>query len=559
VGAFVALLHAFLTAFGWAPHMDAWPSTAQAQPSQVQARVIVQGFSGPHSGDARKAVLRSFKQFADEVEVVSDREVAATERKLGITTYTQDDFARVASELWVTAVIRGRVEDQGGRWVAQVEVWNPYTNKVVGQTTWASSSKRFVTSMEKTSYAHLRPHILQANKGGNAIVQGSGRQGATTAPWASGMAEPPPPKKRIREADETPWNPHGSVVEEGPGDAESLSSARATGSDSGASFVYKKPWLTLALQLGMLSRNLQAQALVYNRTRSGGQPDDVIPEERSYNSGGLGAPELGVLAEFFPGKLLDSKVLEHIGLIASVRQSMLLSSSACRMRDDLRTPCADEERITIGTSQSELFGGLRGRLQVGDADQPLILQADAGIGIFSFAFNVDDLKQVEFPSVVPSLSYTYTQLAAGLRYVISPYFQPAAQFAYRIGMNQPDTYFVWGGATTGANATQPLTGPSSGYLFGLEVRSEAPYLFEGAFISLLFDYFAFSTTFRGQAGCAPGVNCEAGGQADWDNNNPWEIWPTDQNGVVAPGIGGIQSTVSDNYMRLGLAIGFMLR
>ncbi len=68
------------------------------------------------------------------------------------------------------------------------------------------------------------------------------------------------------------------------------------------------------------------------------------------------------------------------------------------------------------------------------------------------------------------------------------------------------------------------------------------------FATVGIEFFRFTTKFRGQTDCATisvtGERC-----ADYEL---WEPWPEVDNQVV----GGLLDPVEDNYLRLGLTIGY---
>ena len=92
---------------------------------------------------------------------------------------------------------------------------------------------------------------------------------------------------------------------------------------------------------------------------------------------------------------------------------------------------------------------------------------------------------------------------------------------------------VWG--------TQTSSAP--GFLLGLEVKSGMPYLLRGLYVSLLFQYFAFSTTYEGDTACM---------------SEPCTAWTPTTAGAPWQPI-RVPEPVGDAYLRLGASVGYEFR
>jgi hypothetical protein len=159
------------------------------------------------------------------------------------------------------------------------------------------------------------------------------------------------------------------------------------------------------------------------------------------------------------------------------------------------------------------------------------------------------LQELDYFSIVPSMEYQY--LAVGGGFQVSPIpdvLSVAARFDWRPGLQ------------AGARAREVWgvdTGPANGILIGAELRHDATWLAEGAFVALRFEYFYFQTTFRGQVGCAVALTCPTlPPDQQYMDDNLWEPWPVDGASQV---VGGIPATVTDHHVRWGLYAGYAFR
>ena len=166
------------------------------------------------------------------------------------------------------------------------------------------------------------------------------------------------------------------------------------------------------------------------------------------------------------------------------------------------------------------------------------VSADLGYGLFQFILDPDDLLVLERNSIVAPMDYRYVHIGAGIDYGIVPtYLTAGLRLAYRLGLSVgDDAKRIWGTETSNIG----------GFLIGLDLRTEAPYIADGVFAMFSFEFFRFSTDFRGQTACS--MPDAAGSCPSGDLWEPWPASPDLSENVT----GGLQNTVDDNYIRLGL-------
>src|SRR4030095_603443 len=115
---------------------------------------------------------------------------------------------------------------------------------------------------------------------------------------------------------------------------------------------------------------------------------------------------------------------------------------------------------------------------------------------------------------------------------------------YRLGFDVgSDAKRIWGVNTANFR----------GIDLGLKLKSEAPYLFKGAYFMVLAELFRFVTRFSGQTAC----RSEPCGTTQTNTPDLWEPWPFE--GELANVTGGLKKPVHDNYLRLVAGFGFELK
>ncbi|MDQ3034271.1 MAG: hypothetical protein M3Y87_17825, partial [Myxococcota bacterium] len=343
-------------------------------------------------------------------------------------------------------------------------------------------------------------------------------------------------------AGEEPWYQRREVDDEVPGGEDDGEPEPARPASS------RFDSFRLALSGGSVWRSMQTTASVYAIRRGQPAPDPattLYDESRGYTSSGIGHAELGVEAELYPGALGD-QIFPWLGVLVSFRHSAFLASYGCRRS---AAECQGDGRIQIGTDQLDVSAGLRGRYRFGERRGDFQIFLEALWGMSTFTLDTAALQLIDFDSIIPPMEYQYLAIGGGFEVAPVPdLFVVAARIDYRPGLQiGAKTREVWG----------VDTGPASGFLLGLELRHEATWLAEGAFAALRFEYFQFTTDFRGQVGCATPSGCpDIPPDQQYMDNALWEPWPVDASGDV---VGGIGSGVTDHYVRWGLYLGYAFR
>ena len=482
---------------------------AFAAPTSVEAqgrRVAVDAIRGPRGGRARTLLVSSLEDAG--YVVVSDREIDEARDRLGIGSRpSDDDWINIARELDVIAVIDGRVSRARRSWRLSVRVRNGADGAILGDEGWGGRTTGAIDGVGRNGAERLRGYLDGASAPSTVMVGTPPVDGET--PWYAGTdAEEPEPE------------------EPAPASAtERYDSFRISASG------------------GTLWRSMGAVAEVYRARREAGVLDaSTFDEDRRYQSGGIGHFELGLEAEFYPGALGDQP-FPYLGLLLSVRNSVGLGSSACPYNQ----PC--DERVAIGTNQTDVQAGARGRYRFGPSRRDFELMVEVLYGYSTFTFDTDALQRIDRNAILPPMEYQYVSLGGGFRYGIVPdYLSVALRADYRAGIS------VGAGARTVWGLD---TGAPSGFLFGLELIHEATWIAEGLFATLRLEYFQMMTTFRGQVGCAdPTRTCDVMGDP-WLDEGLWELWPVD--GTIDDVVGGVHDPVSDHYVRWALYIGYAFR
>ncbi len=493
-------------------------------------RVVVEDFRGPAAGRVRSQLVAGL-QNRDEIEVVSRAEVSRAARELRIRrrNYTEDDYVQLARELNVAAFIDGRTSRRRRRWAVTLRVRSGADGMVLGSESWGGRTIGSLNAVRRTGYTRLRPHLDAAQSPAPQATQ------QTVVAATDG---------------ETPWYAAGEEEEGGGLDGEELEEEEVSEPVEEGT---RQDALRVALVVGSLRRSMAARAFVINdctqvmengmsfanpSCRQMGGPE-MLPEDRTYESGGVGHMEAGVEAVLYPGAFGDAQEIPWFGVVGSFRHSLFLNSFGF-------TPAG--EQIEVPTTQSELYLGARGRYRFGEVRSAAEVTADIGYGNFSFELEEAALKQLERSAVLPPMSYGYLMLGAGVSYGFVPvYLRAGIEASWRLGLGVGDAAReVWGTQTT----------DMSGFSFAGTLHSEAPYIADGVYFQVGVEYFRFTTTFRGQTACVDGSF--DGNPDDCSDREPWEPWPYEA-GDFDTVTGGIPEPVNDDYLRLSVAIGYALR
>lgn len=525
----------------------AWATPGRAE---TPKRVVVEPFSGTEATSLRAALIEDLQQ-QPSVVMVPLPEVNEAKRRLKLRSLTRSkDYRRLSHALNVAVFVSGSVRRDRRSWVLAVRVRNGATGEVEATPSWSGRTLAALRTVRRTAYQRLAKAmaasepagpeaervkapvaavaVLPAGAGNGAATGAATNvadpQGTAAAPWFSGI-EP------------TASSPIANPVET----AAAESAVQPTDRN--------QRWeaFSLGLEFGFLFRDLSAQAGVFERFRNpmlATTNNNVISETRKYQSGAPGGMELGVRAEFYPGAFGRRQLFPWLGVVGSFHHSLALGLDG----PPCTQPGCPTMPVSLGVTQSELYAGLRGRVRFKHPQHGPRLFFDVGFDQFRFMLDSNDLAQTDRSTIVPPLVYNTVQFGAGVRFsLVRTYLIMSLNAGGRFGLSLGDgARRIWG--------TQTKAG--HGVLLGMELRSEAPYLFRGAYWTFNTQFFGYFTKFRGQTACRSG-NCPPTA-----NNNPdlWEPWPyegTDTEKIL-PG-GGIKGTVKDLYLRFNFGFGYAFR
>lgn len=451
-------------------------------------------------------------------EIVSDRDVDAARRRLGIGDSPSDDeWVQLAADLEVRAFLDGRVTRARRSWRLTVRVRNGLDGAELGDESWGGRTTGAIDGVGRSGASRLESYLSAArapSAGGRAADRTTGEDG--DAPWWAGGP--------TGGGDEEDDDEEGEAEETEPGDTERHDSFR------------------VSLSGGSLWRSFWATAEVYAAQRDPSVTDSrTIMERRGYEGSNA---ELGIEAELYPGALGDQP-FPWLGILVSFRNSAGLSSNACRA--DVAGSC---ERVAISTNQMDVQAGARGRYRFGPSRRDFELLVEVLYGLSSFMLDTETLQIVDRNAIIPPMEYQYVSFGGGFRYGVVPNaFTIGLRADYRAGI---------GIGTAGKNVWGLETGAPSGFLVGLELTHEASWLVEGLFASFRLEYFQMMTQFRGQVGCADAMNCTIDPEP-WRDDGLWELWPSSSATTPDDVVGGIADPVTDHYVRWGIYVGYAFR
>ncbi len=490
-----------------------------AAPAHAQSpQIAVERIRGPQGGRLRTLLVRNLENHGlvvvDRSRVEEAARGATGRRRLN----DDDDYAIVARELNLKAFIEGRVARVRRNWTLRLTIRNGADGLRLGTVRWTGRTLGALRSVGRNAHRRLRELLALA-----------------TAP------APPAPRPIEPAPGETPWYRRGTAQQpeaaaSGDEDEEESTDAATPPRWSG---------LRIGLLAGTLRRSMSAEAFVDPTFRTPFTPGAPARETREYRSAGLGHLELGFHAALFPGALLPDPVVPWLGLLVRFRHSAGLSSEgpSCLPAQEPRGAegrCPTVDVVPIETSQQDLFLGARVDGNLGDDRRGPWVTADLGWGRFSFELAPRDLALLDRTFIVPPLRYDYVHVGAGARYGVHELVQLGARAAYRIGLGLgTEAKSIWGEDST-------FTG---GFQVGLDLVHYLSYLTDGLFATLSFEFFRFTTKFRGRTQCrTPGPDNLC------DPYELWEPWPETDGEIT----GGIPDPVKDDYLRLSLTVGYEL-
>ena len=569
------------------------PALAQGELGVVAVRRI----SGPEGRSLRNALASGLELVGYSV-VGEDELVRAAHEALGPAARPDDDLSAVASHLGLLAFVRGTVARRGRQWRLTLVVHGPDGSRA-GSAAFGSRALTGLRSVRTRGPQRLARYFA-----------------AAPAPASSTSAEEPTPPSRSadsrratgpsggdpnwfgsggnadRRPRETPSNDDVFVSEYGDEDDEGgyrYDEREAAGDgnhrdryrpdddrrhredddrryredddyrydedddhrydeddedDAAAEAPFDK--LELAVYMGYSRRSMAAQVHVDPRFRAPFQVGPALAESRDYAGGGM---ELGLSGRIAPGAFLKDPVAPWLQLGVTFRSTVGLATlgNSCSSADEPpggRVCPAAAVPIEIGTVQREIGANLRVDYRFGDTRRGPFITAEFGVHVFQFLLDLNALAQLTRINIAPPMEYTSIHIGAGVRYGLTDTLWAGLRGAYRPGTRiGTDAMRIWGTETGGAQ----------GLMLGLDLSHEMTYFAKGLMASISFDYLRYSTSFQGLPGCLDQTQAKI-----CDGYHLWEPWPTDDGRTVrANGQAGIVEPVADNYIRIGLNVGYL--
>ncbi|MBK8170364.1 MAG: hypothetical protein IPK60_08450 [Sandaracinaceae bacterium] len=452
-------------------------------------RVVVRDFTGPQAERLHDALVSDLR--SNGFEIVEESEMRSAASTAGVQLDDGWQY-RVAQQLRISAVISGTVARHGRRFTLTVRVRNGNDGASLGTETWRGRNPAQLASIGENGHERLGAFLASAHAPDPAVAEAE-------HPWQAG--DDAEGADDDGDDDEDADDEDEDEADEDDGENGRYDSVRAS------------------LAIGTIARSMSTTVVP---VRLGGPS-----EERRYSSSGLGNGQIGLDGEFYLGAL-GSQAFPYVGLVGGYHRSLFLNTQGC---DSTGTPCPTP-LIDVGTSQQDYYIGLRGRYAIGHRRDGIEIAVDATYGGFSFKLDEPALAQITPGTRVPTFGYSYLNFGLGVNIgVVERYLTVGLHGAIRAGLSvAAETRNAWGVDTKGA----------SGFVLGLNIRSEAPYIADGMFFGLGFELLSFSTKFEGQTSCLSGAGtC----------TSPNQLW--EQLTVPEP--------VTDTYYRLTLAIGYALR
>ena len=361
------------------------------------------------------------------------------------------EYATVAGKGTMAAFVDGRVARRGRSWALTVRVRSGLDGSILGTETWSGGTMNALGAVRRNGHSRLAQYFELARAPAAHLPE------ATERPWYQ-QVTPPEPVENAEDADE-----------------EEDDDERPEGENRYSAF-------RVALGAGTLRRSMSTEIIpLYGAT---GFETEGPAEPRSYESAGIGHGELGIEGEIFPGAF-GLQPFPYMGLAFSYRASVGLQSTGCAPPRGVDVCPAD---VTVKSSQTDFYLGLRSRYAVGGPARGPELSFDLGYGYFGFTLDLAALAELDPSSVIPPVGYSYLHLGIGVSFPAVPtYLILGARLAYRLSLGvSAEQKQVWGTTTSSA----------PGYLLGLDVKSGMPYVVPGLYVAFAFQYFSFSTTFE---------------------------------------------------------------
>ncbi|QQR91616.1 MAG: hypothetical protein IPJ88_07810 [Myxococcales bacterium] len=355
-------------------------SAANGQAQDLQRIALIQ-ITGSESNSIKEA-LRTNLASQPGLAMVSDPELSNSARTLNLEQvdgpYTGTDLPKLAQSLGISAFIEGQVSHARRKWTLELTVRDS-VGDISGQAYWSGRTLAALKVVKKDGYSKLAGYLTQAMQSSASLGSSNGAS-ANTSVSAGGAW----------------WQSSNEEKKTYSGPTQDFHALRI---NVLAGSLYRS-MKTLVLTSFALSRPL---------------------EQRYYKSRAPGNMEVGLEAEFYPLALPFASLpkFPYLGIVTSFSYGLFLNGTACEVLSVPGAPCDAGDLKDIQTTQWEFLAALRGRYRFGKSRFDPEIQLDAGFGMFTFAFNMDDLLELSGlnpAAVVPPMRYRYLHVAVGGSY-----------------------------------------------------------------------------------------------------------------------------------------------
>jgi hypothetical protein len=360
----------------------------------VKKRVGI-SLNGPHASAVHEAIAGVLKHHGFETTSTD------------LSGESQEAVAQAARQGKLAAIIVGEVKDGGKRFKLRVYGSG---GDLVGEGSWAEAGgiKKLETAIERTLWTRIGGSLSKARPGGGGAAEVAEKPAKGAPPAAeepSGReAEPEkaptysrskePESAAASEEGEKPRKKKKKAIKEEEPEEPTGSAATALDLAAGPRFL----WRTLSWS-------------------------PSVPNLSPYTVGH--APAFGASIAWYPAAHFRGGWASNVGVATSIEYTPGLESETAS--DGARYP----------TSESDYWGGVRGRLVFGVAQAALTL----GGGQHSFIFHSGAMPR-QMLGGLPDVQYTYARAGVDLRVVLPANVSLAVGGGYRYVLGAGDTGFL---------------------------------------------------------------------------------------------------------------------
>jgi hypothetical protein len=379
----------------------AWGGSAQAAKRRVGVSV-----AGPHASGVHDAVAGALKHHGFEATSAD------------VSGESADAIAKAAKDGKLAAVIVGEVRDGGKRFKLRVYGSG---GDLIGEGSWAEAGgvRKLEAAVERTLWARIGSSLSKARppQGEKGEKAGKAETAEKAAPNAegeegagAGEAEKAPEKgSTYSRSKESETSPSSEEAEAAPKKRKKKKAAEEEPEEAAAPGSAGTA-LDLAVGPRFVTRNFAWSP--------------QVPALRGYSLGF--APSFGANIAWYPAAHVRGGWVSNLGVATSIEYTPGLVSQTS---DGSRYP----------TTESDYWGGVRGRLIFGIAQVALTL----GAGQHSFIFHSQGTSMRSNLADLPDVKYTYARVGLDLRLDLPSHLALMLGGGYRYVINGgKDNYLI---------------------------------------------------------------------------------------------------------------------